>query len=339
MVSWSRGGRERHWLLLCVSLACAESAPGGVRPRPTYTKLSETGLYANFETRALASDVMAYSPAYSLWADGADKARWLSVPPGSKLDTGDIDHWRFPVGTRVWKEFSLAGVPLETRLIERHGAGPDDYWMGSFVWRADGSDAELRAQGAADVLGTEHDVPSQEQCLACHRGEPGRILGFSAIQLAGRSAAGGLDLAQLAADGWLSAPPGNAGHDVAGDEPAQAALGYLHANCGHCHNQHGSAWPDTQLVLRLSYAEDAPGESVLLQSVVRQPLQYFRDPRRPLRVVPGAPEESALLARMELRGPREQMPPLGSERVDAEGVAQVRRWIVSLGTEAATGPP
>ena len=139
--------------------------------------------------------------------------------------------------------------------------------------------------------------------------------------------------------GFLVTSLTRAGHDVAGDEPAQAALGYLHANCGHCHNQHGSAWPDTQLVLRLSYAEDAPGESVLLQSVVRQPLQYFRDPRRPLRVVPGAPEESALLARMELRGPREQMPPLGSERVDAEGVAQVRRWIASLGTEAATGPP
>jgi hypothetical protein len=36
-----------------------------------------------------------------------------------------------------------------------------------------------------------------------------------------------------------------------GADPATtAALGYLHANCGHCHNQNGTSWPDTQMMLR-----------------------------------------------------------------------------------------
>jgi hypothetical protein len=64
----------------------------------------------------------------------------------------------------------------ETRMIERTGPEPDDYWMGAFVWRDDGADATFRPDGQADALGTDHDVPDAGTCWTCHVGEPGRVL-------------------------------------------------------------------------------------------------------------------------------------------------------------------
>ena len=85
-----------------------------------------------------------------------------------------MDHWQFPVGTKVWKEFARQGAALETRLIERYGPGPEDYWMGAFVWAPDGDDATFAEAGSADINGTTHDAPAAKCCLSCHRGEKGR---------------------------------------------------------------------------------------------------------------------------------------------------------------------
>lgn len=48
------------------------------------------------------------------------------------------------------------------------------------------------------------------------------------------------------------------------------------------------------------------------------------------RVVPGEAEQSILLARMNLRDDSLQMPPIGSNVIDTEGVALIRDWINSL---------
>lgn len=64
--------------------------------------------------------------------------------------------------------------------------GPDaatQTFFGAFVWREDESDVELVREGRKNVRGSEHDVPGEKDCIACHKGEPGRVLGFSAIQL------------------------------------------------------------------------------------------------------------------------------------------------------------
>ena len=57
------------------------------------------------------------------------------------------------------------------------------------------------------------------------------------------------------AAGLLSHPPAAGGYPLGADAATAAALGYLHANCGHCHNQNGTAWPDTQMVLRSVVAD------------------------------------------------------------------------------------
>jgi len=309
--------------------------PPGPYPKPTYTTLTETGLFDDPATRHVTEDAILFEPTYWLWSDGADKRRWLRLPPGTRIDTTAMDHWVFPIGTKLWKEFSLDGVLLETRLIERYGDGPEDYWMGAFVWNAAQTEAVLAPDGQMDINSTPHDAPAQKDCLACHRGDTGRVLGFSALQLsrAADPARVGPTLTDIAEQDLLSAPPATGTtppFSVPGDAVTAAALGYLHANCGHCHNRNGTSWPDTQMVLRLTTQDTSVESSGVYTSLVGQPLQYWRGGAITLRVAPGNPDASAIVARMSMRGNNNQMPPLATEVTDPAGTAKVRTWIASL---------
>src|SRR5262249_36612081 len=64
-----------------------------------------TGLYSDWARRTLNPDAKEFDPGLHLWSDGAQKTRWILVPPGQKIDTADMNEWRFPVGTKLWKEF------------------------------------------------------------------------------------------------------------------------------------------------------------------------------------------------------------------------------------------
>lgn len=293
----------------------------------SYRLLSETGLYGDSERHLLAPDVVAFTPTYELWSDGAKKSRWIALPPGVAIDARDVDHFRFPVGTRVWKEFELAGKRLETRLIERTGPGPNDYWMGAFVWDADGNDARFVEQGRDDVLGTEHDVPAAWRCASCHGGEPGRVLGFSAVQLAPTL------LAELAATGRLAPAPSGSEPLREASPSARRALGYLHANCGHCHSESGVAFRDVELRLRLDFDTPTAEASAAYRASVGSGMQRRGDGPA-LRIAPGVPDESGLVARMRSRSPSSTMPPLGSEHTDEAGVLALTEWIASLGASA-----
>ena len=44
-------------------------------------------------------------------------------------------------------------------------------------------------------------------------------------------------------------------------------------------------------------------------------------------VAPGNAEESVLGSRMRSRNPMTQMPPLGTDIIDSEGLALIERWI------------
>ena len=284
---------------------------------PEVVRLSQLGLYEDLTTKCIAPDLIAYEPRYPLWSDGTDKRRWLRLPPGQVIDSADMDHWQFPVGTVFFKEFSSGGKLLETRVLARIGPTANDTWMGAFVWQDDEADAVLAREGVTDVRATGHDVPSQKNCFTCHNGEAGRVIGFSALQQPDTPAP------------LLSIAPATS-FVVAGDAITAGALGYLHANCGHCHNPSGSARPDTDMNLRLSVFDGDAAATAIYRSTVGVALQYFANTPLRQRVVAGDPDQSALLFRMSERGPKTQMPPLASELVDPRGVALVRAWIAAL---------
>ena len=279
--------------------------------------LSQTGLYKDIRTKELSARLVEFTPANVLWSDGAEKLRWYQLPAGAMIDSTNIDRWRFPVGTKFFKEFSRDGKRLETRLIWRvsdTGSREKDTLVGAFVWNDSETEATFVREGAMNLRGTEHDAPSAESCWRCHLGEPGHALGVTALQLG--------DVTALP----LSSPP-PAGTTYAAPN---AALGYLHANCGHCHNEHGGAWSDSHMILRLGVDERDAATTQIVQTAVNAPLEQWIGRGYTYRIVAGDPDQSAAFYRMTQRTMMVQMPPLATEKTDDAGIALIRGWIESL---------
>lgn len=278
--------------------------------------MSETGLYVSGTT--LAPDVLEYDVRFPLWSDGLDKRRFIFVPAGDSIDTSDPDAWVFPVGTKLWKEFSLDGVRLETRLFQK--IGPDEWGYVSYVWRADGSDAEAAPEGVVDVSGTFHNVPEASECFGCHRGVADRVLGVGAIQLARDSATTFVGAGLLPSDVTLADPPG--------DSVEAAALGALHANCGHCHSDVHPLAMNRQIRLFLR-VDDTVETTGFFRTCVNATASHVFDGTDQI-VVPGNPDASQLFLRPARRGDEWQMPPFGSEVVDSDFVDLLRDLVLSL---------
>jgi hypothetical protein len=285
--------------------------------------LSQTGLYQDFAARVLAPGVREFTPRFPLWSDGAQKRRFVQLPAGCDIETGDMDHWVLPVGARLWKDFVVDGKRVETRFIARSGPGPEDFILGAYAWRADGSDADYVRYGATNALGTQHAIPAAKDCKTCHAYLPERALGFSALQLDHDGA--GVTLSALAAEGRLTTPPTQR-LTVPGTPTEAAALGYLHANCGNCHNPHGIKF-NNGFTLRLSVNDTSVADTGVYRTAVNVSVEKFVVPGIDFRIAPGNADQSAVHHRMTIRGTVEQMPPTASTRVDLEGEALIKTWI------------
>ena len=297
---------------------CAPVPPAALAQVPD--RLSATGLYRDIRSQALADGVQPFTPRFGSWSDGATKRRWIYLPPRTQIDTRDPDAWRFPVGTKLWKELARDGVRIETRMLYKHGPAPDAWTPIAYVWSDDG-DARARPDGVVNARNTGHDVPSAAACAGCHGGTPSGVLGFSAIQLPRRGADGEVDLERLASARLVTrAVPSN---ELPGDATTQAALGYLHANCSHCHNQvrplrSGPRCFDPERSFSfLLRTDELAGQGATAA---------YRTARGVV-ISPGHPDRSEILERMQSRDPRSGMPALGSAVVDEAGVQLIRTWI------------
>ena len=333
----------------------AGGAPGDDAPAvPPPARLSETGLYADAEALVVDARNRPFTPQYPLWSDGAAKRRWVRVPDGARIDARDPDHWDFPVGTTFWKEFSFAGRKVETRMFRK--VAHDRWDFASYAWQADQRDATLvPREGLARVAevapGKWHNIPSHDECRACHDAGRTEVLGFSALQLsddrdplaphAEPLEPGMVTLASLVAEGrvtglasrFITTPPRVAGRTAV----ERAVLGYLSTNCGSCHNRESSI---ASLGLFLKYALARPGTCTAdaLATTIGQ-AGHWAVPDAPdgtSRVVaPGEPARSALLRRAQSRRPSSQMPPLGTVVADRDALRLVTEWIDALEGPAA----
>jgi hypothetical protein len=325
-------------------LAAAGARAGEVAPAPA--TLADTGLYADGDAgpggARVRADNLPFAPQYPLWSDGAAKRRWIHLPPGAAIDASGPAAWVFPPGTRLWKEFSVRGRRIETRFIERLA---DGRWrFAAYRWNADGTAATLvPARGAAGDVelapGVRYQFPAEGDCRACHEGRATPVLGFTALQLspdrdpraphAEPPPAGAIDLPAAVARGMirglpaalLARPP-----RIAARTPtARAALGYLDANCGICHNA-GGPLAGLELDLDAGAGDNAP--AVLASTLARPSLWQPPGATAPLaRLAPRRPEHSAIAARMRARDPATRMPPLGTQVADQAALDLVTRWI------------
>jgi hypothetical protein len=314
--------------------------------RSPLPKLSETGLYSDIATKTIAPGNLRFSPQYPLWSDGAKKKRWIYLPPKRSIDASRVDDWVFPIGTKIWKEFSF-GKRVETRYLEKVGKG---VWVyATYAWNENETDADLVPETGlpnhvAIAAGVRHDIPGISDCKACHEGQ-GRdvVLGFNALQLspdrdpntphAEQVTPEMINLKNLVDQKLLMHLPERFTIDppvVLADSPrARTALGYLSSNCGGCHN---STDPLSTLGMYLKRSIGiSPGAAKLeLETVIGHKSKYpipGLELDQSYRILPGDSSKSAVVYRMSSRDPYRQMPPLGTKIIDREALDLITKWI------------
>ncbi len=314
----------RLLLLGSAVAACAvEDAP--IEPLPA--TLAATGIGG--------PGVHAFVPQYPLWTDGARKPRWIYLPPGAVIDGRDADAWQLPVGTKLWKQFAF-DRRAETRFMERTREG---WRYATYVWSASGDDAVLAPAAGAPTSATladgrVHHAPSEPECRLCHADDR-PVLAFTALQLspdrdpealhAEPRPPGAIDLTTLVASGVLVDYTASVAPRIAARSSVErAALGYLHGNCGSCHRDGGAA-ASVGIIL----AQPVAGRSRVRSTTIDVASQ-FTTAAAEHRIAAGAPDRSVLVTRVRARTPALQMPPLGTQLVDADAVAQLSRWIDQL---------
>ena len=311
---------------------------------PIPERLSQTGLYRP-GTGIVDSRNRPFAPQYPLWTDGARKSRWVRLPPGARIDARSVDAWQFPVGTRFWKEFAFNGRKVETRMLWRSSA--DAWSYATYVWNDAQTEATLAPpEGMRDVVeivpGRRHTIPSREDCRTCHENGRTPVLGFTALQLSpdrdpaapnAEPLSTGMITLKTLADGQLFDPPrpefAARAPRIPGDPRTRAALGYLTANCGHCHNEQGAVATVRLPLLMPAYASAADVDAAiatLLARTTKWDLPHAA-PGTTAFVKPGAPELSALFVRMRSRRPSSQMPPLGTVVPDRQALDLMAQWI------------
>lgn len=338
---------------------------GGGAPEldPAPTLLSKTGLFTNMKDQTLGPGVYYYEPAYVLWSDGAEKKRWVYMPPGGKIKTDSLagsagmEFWTYPKGFKLWKEFKRDGKLIETRYLQKNSDGLTDWYMVAFKWNEDHTEATALPDGEANVYGTQHDIPSTKGCNGCHTAINDNALGFSALQLS-HNIQGSFNLAKGVELGWFNVNPPAAGYTLPGTDAEKKAIGYLHSNCGICHNSISKVYGTASLDLwaHLDQLDSVQTTRAYLSMVCDQwPGPNGKlDKNDPIkvcdaghatgakmdstlskdkRVVPKMPLESGVRDLMALRSTDEtqgQMPPIGTELKDDAGLAAIDAWINGL---------
>jgi uncharacterized repeat protein (TIGR03806 family) len=232
---------------------------------------------------------------------------------------------------------------LETRLLVNTASG----WVGlPYVWNAAQTDATLELAGESipldlvsggKVESFEYSVPDANQCAGCHalnhRSQQLEPIGVKARHLNRQyrySTASANQLQRWRDEGLLAMTedvenvPRNAQWNVASEDLSSRARAYLDVNCSHCHSAKAAASTSALLL-------DAGQTDPVHLGVCKIPAAAGRGSGSgEFDIVPGAPERSILLQRMQSTEPDIAMPELGRALVHEEGVALIEAWIASL---------
>lgn len=330
--------------------------------------LSATLAFSNLATLTPAAGIVPFTVNSALWSDGAEKNRWVAVPndgaPYAANETvtfAATGQWSFPVGTVTIKHFDLptndTNPALKKRMETRFLVRTQDGWYGlTYLWRADGSDADLVPAGGAtaNVAITQADgstriqkwdFPSRENCMGCHTQLAGFALGVNTRQLNGNFIypSTGITANQLAT--WsaigmfnttltTSQIAGSARTFAVTDTTGtleQRMRSYFDANCSHCHQPGG--------VMRSEW--DARFDTPLAsQGIVNAvPVNDFGITGSKI-ITPGNNDKSLIYVRMNDDGnPQVQMPPVARNVRHDAAVDVLRLWIAQLSTGVANQAP
>ena len=293
-------------------------------------RLSKTGCVDPQDPKKYAAGLVPYGVNAELWSDGAEKERMLALPDGETIAVGADGDFDLPKGSVLLKTFTFGDRRIETRLLVRHDDGE---WAGyTYEWNDEQTDAVLLHAGKTRTYGDRKwTFPSRSECIQCHTAAAGRSLGLELGQLNGDHRYPSTNrvanqLRTLEHIGMLAAPLGQPVDRIAAypspsaDGPVEArARSYLHANCSHCHRPEGGGGRAT---MDLRFGTPLSGTKTCNAPPVLGDLGIAGAKI----LAPGSPERSIVSVRMHADG-QERMPPLGTRRIDEEGVGLVDDWI------------
>lgn len=303
-------------------------------PSVVPTLLSKTGCADPRDPRAPSAGQVAYDVNSPFWSDGAGKQRYLAIPDGTTLKPGADGDLEVPKGAVLRKDFLVGGQYVETRLFMHHADGT---WSGySYEWNDAQTDAvRVAGEKVKPVGGQDWVFPSGAQCMQCHTTAAGRTLGLELAQLDRETVYRATNriapqVATLAHVGLLAGPMPTVAPlpDPSGTASVESrARSYLHANCSMCHRPGGPGRGSADWRFATPWISEA-GPTV--QACNQAPLGSDLGIMNAKVVVPGQPNGSLVPLRMRAQNVH-RMPPVGSRRVDAAGVALVEQWIIGLG--------
>jgi len=333
-----------------------ERAPvAAIPPREFPRKLSDTGIFSDTAKLTPLPGVLPYEINVPGWHDGATEAHHLALPAGETLEVRPTKSWQAPDNTVLAQTLTVAGRRIETRVLVKQ---PNDCAAYTYVWNAEGTDAELGDKGGADLElsnGQPWRVPSRAECIMCHSRQANFALTLHDAQLnVGdqlarwerlgilRSDASAFERDRAArakrqvpsqasgertpaASSLLPRHPERLGRFVTADNPnadlEARARSYLGVNCAHCHTMYGGGNSP------MEFDWLTPREEM---RALNEPPAHGDFGLEQARVIaPGAAARSVIVPRVSTRGPG-QMPPVWTRMVDPTGTRLLVEWIQAL---------
>jgi uncharacterized repeat protein (TIGR03806 family) len=314
----------------------------GVEQVEDYPKLlSDWNLFES-PMKALnpSEEVMSYDINSPLFSDYAFKKRFIRLPEGKIIKYDSVEVLNFLVGTILIKNFYYPtdyNQPegnkriLETRLLIHE----EKEWKAIvYEWNEGQTDANRLILGneipiewkdnQGNLQRINYSIPSQPQCKSCHdfNGDL-KPIGPTARQLNKDD-----QLQSWMEKGKLERIENDLPKLVSYTNENELlnlrARAWLEVNCAHCHRREGPA-KNSGLYL-LASQNDAYKIGVNKSPVAAGRgsggLKYG--------IVPGNPDQSILVHRIESLELGEMMPELGRKMVHQEGVELVRKWIEEM---------
>lgn len=339
-------------LLLGTITKCTTVKEGGIQvPDEAYDTLSEYGFFeGNIQDLNPSEGVIPYDLSSALFSDYSHKERFVYMPDGQAA-VFSYDHvMDFPIGATLIKNFyyyhderdeSKGRQLIETRLLINRGEEWDAY---GYTWNEQQTDAVYDKVGdIKDVswinsegkdMRVDYIIPNKNQCKGCHAyknklqpiGPKARNLNKDYAYHEGLKN----QLVKWSEVGYLSGYDSEEEHpDVAvwDDENYtvhERAMAYLDINCGHCHNPDGAGntsgltlLAESELGLKLGIYK-----ATVSAGAGTGGFQYS--------IIPGNPDESIMVYRMQSDNPGAMMPELGRRLVHEEGVELITDWIQQM---------
>ncbi len=306
--------------------------------------LSETGIFQDLETLTPESGILPYEPILAFWSDNAIKSRWVYIPFEDQVGFSEERSWSFPTGSIWVKHFDLElerGNPesrkkIETRLLVKTSFG---VYGVSYQWNDEESEATLVGDDAVsltyDILDNGEarqqawEIPSRNDCLACHTTVGGMALSFNTRQLNHEIDVEGQsrnfikylsDVGVL--DTEINTPEILPRYSKAGDSEYSIdhqARSYLAVNCAYCHSPGGPIESDP--------FDARPFRTLDRTGLLDETTNLAYDNTLVELLSRGSNELSALWLNMAGTGGVGRMPPLATFERDEEGEALIASWI------------